>query len=283
MVVNDTDKLELLLLVGGEELQKLLQTMPDKPTDCKSHIEKLDQHFKTNRNNTLELYKWLNSEWSIDMYFADLETKCREQALHCDFPITPDNAINMMAVVKTGNVELRNEIIWSGDLKSVRETVKAFEIACEGSQMMKSAEEERSQVKSDPELKRVSTPGRLSMRNKGLSRTADQSQAQARSSYARCGNEVHAKKDTCPATGRRCLKCGRLNHFARKCRGVVNDRKDKQANVVECEQQTNRHCESQEEEFLEDVYLYQLREGKSQNPTVAIHINGIPIRLHLDT
>ena len=48
-------------------------------------------------------------------------------------------------------------------------------------------------------------------------------------------------------------------------------------------QQTNTHCGSQEEEFLEDMYLYQLREGKSQNPTVAIHINGIPISLLLDT
>ena len=53
MAVNDTDKLDLLLLVGGEELQKLLQTLPEKPTDYKSHIELLDQHFKANRNNTL--------------------------------------------------------------------------------------------------------------------------------------------------------------------------------------------------------------------------------------
>ena len=31
------------------------------------------------------------------------------------------------------------------------------------------------------------------------------------------------------------------------------------------------------------MYLYQLREGKSQNPTVAVHINGILISLHPDT
>ena len=53
MAVNDTDKLDLLLLVGGEELQKLLQTLHEQPTDYKSHIELLDQHFKANRNNTL--------------------------------------------------------------------------------------------------------------------------------------------------------------------------------------------------------------------------------------
>ena len=55
IAVNDTDKLDLLLLVGREELQKLLQTMPEQPTDYKSHIEMLDQHFKANRNNTLRL------------------------------------------------------------------------------------------------------------------------------------------------------------------------------------------------------------------------------------
>jgi len=123
MAVNDTDKLDLLLLVGEEKLQKLLQTLPEQPTDYKLRIEMLDQHFKGNRNNTLELYKWFNTEWTPDVYFADFETKCREQALHCDFPITLDNAI-MMTVVKTSNVELRNEIIRkNGDVKSVRETV----------------------------------------------------------------------------------------------------------------------------------------------------------------
>ena len=41
---NDNDKLDLTLLVGGEELQKLLQTLHEQPTDYKSHIEMLDQH-----------------------------------------------------------------------------------------------------------------------------------------------------------------------------------------------------------------------------------------------
>ena len=63
MAVNDTDKLDLLLLVGGDELQKLLQTLSEQPTDYKSHIEMLNQHFKANRINTLELYKWFNTDW----------------------------------------------------------------------------------------------------------------------------------------------------------------------------------------------------------------------------
>ena len=87
------------------------------------------------------------------MYFADFETKCKEQALQCDFPITLDNVIIMMTVVKTSNVKLRNEIIRKNrDLKSVRETVKAFETASEGNQMMKSGEEDKSQSRVEASL-----------------------------------------------------------------------------------------------------------------------------------
>ena len=64
----------------------------------------------------------------------DFETKCREQGLHCEFPITIENAIIMLR-----NGELRNKLIrMNGDLKSVRETAKAFKMAKQGSEMMAS-------------------------------------------------------------------------------------------------------------------------------------------------
>ena len=88
------------------------------------------------------------------MYFADFETTCREQALHCDFPITLDNAIIMLTVVKTRNDELRGEIIRkNGDLKSVRDTAKSFEVASEGNHMMKGGDNLQSQAKDGPEVK----------------------------------------------------------------------------------------------------------------------------------
>ena len=114
------------------------------------------------------------------------------------------------------------------------------------------------------------------MRNKGPDQPAGCSQVQARPACTKCGNEAHLNKNACPATGRRCLKCGHLNHFARMC-------KDKQANLVGLEQEPNAHSVSQEEESFEEVYLYQLKGGKSQNPSVALNINGIPSSLHLDT
>ena len=102
-------------------------------------------------------------------------------------------------------------------------------------------------------MKLVSRPGRYSMRNKGPDQPAGCSQAQARPACTKCGNEAHLNRNACPATGRRCLKCGRLNNFARMCN------KDKHANSVGLEQEPNAHLVSQEEESFEEVYLYQLK------------------------
>lgn len=65
MAVTNDDKLDLLLLVCGEELQKLTSTLPEQLTIYASHIEKLDQHFKAIRSNTLKLYKLFNTERSV--------------------------------------------------------------------------------------------------------------------------------------------------------------------------------------------------------------------------
>jgi len=75
MAVSKDDKLHLLLLVGGEELQKLVETLQEQPTTYASHIEKFNQHFKAHQNNTLELYKLLNIELPSHLPFADFETK----------------------------------------------------------------------------------------------------------------------------------------------------------------------------------------------------------------
>ena len=82
-----------------------------------------------------------------EVFFADFETKCRQQGRHCEFPIILEKAIIKMKVVKSKNKELRNELIRNdGDLKSVRETVKSFEIARQGHQPHDPGGEQASQA-----------------------------------------------------------------------------------------------------------------------------------------
>jgi len=111
MSISPTDKLHLFLLVGSEELERSIATLPERRGDYESHIQKLNSHFEAYQNNTLELYKFFSIEWPPEPLFTDFETKCREQGLHCEFPVTIENAIVILAVVKTRNGELRNELI----------------------------------------------------------------------------------------------------------------------------------------------------------------------------
>ena len=67
------------------------------------------------------------------------------------------------------------------------------------------------------------------MKSKGPGQPTGCPQAWARSACPKCGNEAHTGNNTCPATGRRCLRCGRLGHFAHMCN------QDKQANSLELE------------------------------------------------
>ena len=70
------------------------------------------------------------------------------------------------------------------------------------------------------------------MRSKGLDQTAGRAQAQGRPGCTKCGNEAYGGRNVCPGTGRRCLKCGRLNHFARMCNKQGKQRRQGQASQL---------------------------------------------------
>ena len=65
MVVCDEDKLDLFLLAGAEELERLVRTLLEQPTSYMSHMEKLKQHFEAHQN-FLELHKFFNIKWPTD-------------------------------------------------------------------------------------------------------------------------------------------------------------------------------------------------------------------------
>ena len=93
-------------------------------------------------------------------------------------------------MVKTSNAELRNELIRKkGDLKSVRETAKAFEIAKEENDMIKSGckakDDQEVHAMVNSEVSKITRPGRHSMRNRAPDRDNPAANAKAGSFLAR--------------------------------------------------------------------------------------------------
>ena len=127
----------------------------------------------------------------------------------------------MLAVVKKRNGEVRNELIRkNGDLKSVRETAKAFEIAKQRSEMMAGDDStarggEQQSAKNSNEMNKITRPVRYSMRNNRPESSTGRPTTKV--CCAGCGNEAHPKGVPCPAWGKNCLRCRKSNHFARAC------------------------------------------------------------------
>ena len=79
-----------------------------------------------------------------------------------------------------------------------------------------------------------------------------------RSQCRNCGNEFkQGHKDVCPAKGKTCRACGKLNHFARVCRSRKNppkdNKKDSRESVRVAQQQTQKQSPSNS---LDDEYTF---------------------------
>ena len=189
--------------------------------------------------------------------------------------MTLDDAIVMMAVVKTQNGEFRNEVIRkNGDLKSVRELAKAYEVARESKEVIDSQRKSAPKPEYEGEVRKVSGPGRYSMRSRGQA----PANLPTQHSCTGCGSAPHVKPEVCIARGKRCLRCGVFNNFARVCPNKKNG-VDRQVRALASalEQGSNAGDPN------ESVYLYQVTKMGSPSPTAVVEINGKPLKLHLDT
>ena len=128
----------------------------------------------------------------------------------------------------------------------------------------------------------VQSLSRRGMPTKGQDRPRSQSgktarpAAQRTSDCGRCGLNHESGREACPAFGKTCAKCGKMNHYARKCRSQPSS-----------EVSTMRK-EYGEDQVMEEVYTSGRREGHPRilDPSEQVTLNvesGSLIRFQPDT
>ena len=90
---------------------------------------------------------------------------------------------------------------------------------------------------------------------------------------SRCGGR-HSGRQTCPAMGAECLKCGRLNHFARACRSKVQKKEKPKVHGIE------QDSDSPEDES--DMYVSVI-ESDTNDWKTTLKLNGHCTTFKLDT
>lgn len=229
-------KLNWLLHYAGAKVQTVFYTLPEESKTIESiqsgplatgyvkstldayeeAVAKLCQFFEPKQNVMYErhLFRQLkqNENERINMYIMRL----REQAERCDFGDQIDANVRDQITSGCSSDVLRRKIL-ERDNASLDDIIKMARILEVVAQQQKSFEKpSTNHINTDNRSNEIDVC-KIDAKRRFPTRSMT-SAVQFDGFCGRCGHKGHkAADDKCPAKGKTCNKCGRKDHFARKC------------------------------------------------------------------
>ena len=211
---GDATRVATLLSVIGNDAIDVFNTLTwdaegdDKKID--KVIQKLEQHCEPKKNVSYERYKFNSrsqeSGETIDQYVTIL----RKLSESCEFGTLKDSLIKDRIVLGVNNQKTRERLLRVPDLTlgKALDVVRSAEVT----------EQQMREIDSDTSVHGV---GRGRSKEHEPKEVTNSNQA-IETNYSRkfnCGNcgTRHAIRE-CPAYGKKCHNCQRLNHFQKMCR-----------------------------------------------------------------
>ncbi len=273
----DEYKSSLLLHVIGEDARELYNSFewadPADRVNIDAIVEKLEQYCVPRKNITFERYKFFTCAQkqgqTVDQYVNDLQQKAKS----CEFGNLKDSLVRDRIVCGIYANDIREKLLRDDRLTLARaiETCRAFEIA----------NSQAKELGEDCSVHFVRSKGKQKRQNQN-------SQFQKNSKHDSCGRcgKKHTIEQKCPAYGKKCMKCGRIGHFAVVCRSSTSQSsKKKNVHELEADHGESASFTSQRDtDFFIDVIESQLPQGRSTGAwVVPLNVNQSDIHLKLDT
>lgn len=258
----------LISTMGIEALQKYNGCDPDDKDTSDDIINKLDKHIMGEPNETFERYKFntriQGQDESIDDYITALKTLIKP-CNYCD--CIRDSLLRDRIVLGVNNERTRTRLLQERKLT----LNKCLDIC-------KSFETSTSQLKvlAGKEVNRVDRKPR-ELTNKPRSQKFTTQGAKPRPSQILCkfcAQNHPPKKELCPAWGKECNKCKKMNHFSKCCPPQVK----KKLYGVDAQSDSES-----EEEIISAVSTTQSINSVSAGPIYAeMELKGNPVKFQVD-
>ncbi len=230
-------KAQLLILVG-EKVYDIYETLADDADDYDAVKTKLDGYFKPLKDEAMSVYSFREESQKAGESVDQFVTRLKTMAKHCGFT-DKDKEIRAQVLQKTHNKKLRREVLknLTWDLAAVLKEARAIENSEARAGNMERSEETINRMKNVPPLAMQDrTPqdkkkcekcgcgcqGKAPKQNK-----QDKSDKQPRSGFqhtsgvcSSCGDSWphQGGQKNCPAKDKECHNCGFTGHFAKVCR-----------------------------------------------------------------
>jgi len=233
--------------------------------DAKTHLaEHFDRKASTFYQRAQFTRRQQRSGESISQFVAAL----RDMAPRCEFTADElNNRVRDQFVARVASDEIRKRLFQEPATKSLTEILN----------LATTMERSLSEVPAlHSSVNRVSYTRRSDNRTKGIP-------------CSNCGLFGHKPKTTdCPAMGKKCAKCSKLNHFAKCCKSPAlhSVRQAPTGTVSRNRPNTNQISSVTDSESVESVYVStvsgQETSAIGQYKHVACKLNGIYVDLILD-
>lgn len=252
-----------------------------KQVDCYQEVvNKLEKYFAPKTNETFERHVFRQMRQKPEEKIDRFMVRLRTQAKRCGFNDQLDQNLRDQLIVGCKSTQLRRKML-SRDNESLDTfifTARIMESVAEQEKMFDETGKEKPLTDSI-NVNKIDTNNRNSQwkpRAKGRENSSIE--------CSRCGSKGHKSNfEKCPAKGKTCNKCGKVDHFSRKCFTRTPMKRKNEENRNENEPPTKvkpeavrmiNQSEKSKAEELEDEYIFMIRTPKDANQ-IWCKIGGI--------
>ena len=264
-----------LMLWIGEKGRQIFSTWnfsDEEKKQLQSYYDGFEEYCAPKSNRIYNRYKFKSRTQGEGEPFEAFVTELKVLIKDCAYPETiQDEMIRDHIVFGVRSSKIREKLINEGSDLTL---TKCVDIA-------RTYELSQTQVKDiSGSSQCVSALGRRKpCRPSGPTKQRNQSRPEASRTQTcgNCGNK-HSKTDNCPAKGKTCLYCNKLNHFAKMCRKKDKDRKNVHE-VNNFDTTSDLDCSQNHDFFVNTIQ----HDSKTNQAFAQVEINSKMLGMKIDT
>ena len=254
----------------GRDVYNTWNLSSEESKKLTTYYEKFEAYVKPKSNNIFARYKFHNIVQQEKEPFEQFLTKLKIEVKDCGYK-DPDEMVRDRVVIGCYSQKVREKLIQEGSeltLEKAVDIARTQEMSNTQLQSMAPEESNVNSLREERESKQRYKHDRQYQRN-----VKHQNTKQGyKQSCSKCG--IKHEKNQCPAEGKICAKCKKLNHFERVCKSKFQERK------------RNIHGVEKDESSDDDLYVGSV--GSTQSMTTNewyedVKIADKTINVQLDT
>lgn len=288
-------KKALLLHYAGQPVQDALDTLPvppapgnvrDELNDYDKAVKMLNSYFMPQRNVEYEVYVFRQANQKQAETLDQFQTRLRQLAETCEFQNT-DREVKSQIVQGCTSTRLRR--------KALRDTKLTLTDLLSHGRAMETSETQAQGIEATTTSTSVNavTQGQNQRQHRGPRH--QQQRSDTNKSCRNCGGQYPHKngRESCPAYGRECGHCGKLNHFQAHClsppktSGPGKDSSNKKPKAKRRQKRVNKVDTSpgaaSGDSSSDDAYVFGIDDKHRRSPRATITVCGTPIEVMVDT